>query len=212
MNGRSKRLLRGLFVVVALGLGGVAWWSWDRDEAGAAAAEPAKVISPQREDRPEPKTAMVVDPDGRRSEFRRDRSNRLVIKRRFDAAGELETTTVYRIGKGDAILDGRILDARGEDIYRCVYGYSVPDGKLLEEQVHRADREAPQAPGERAEVAYRVLYSAGADGQIGSQVITVGSPEDDPADLPPREGPGLDGDGKPKGIPSAPLEIPWSEL
>lgn len=212
MNGRSKRVLHGLCLVVALGLGGVVWWSLVRDVAGTATTEPAEVILPQREARPEPKTAVVVDPDGRRSEFRRDRSNRLVIKRRFDAAGELETTTVYRIGKGDAILDGRILDARGEDIYRCVYGYSVPDGKLLEEQVHRADPAAPMAPGEKTEVAYRVLYSAGADGQIGSQVIRLGSPEDDPAGLPSRGGPGLDGDGRPKGIPSAPLEIPWSEL
>lgn len=212
MKLESKRVLRGLFVLVALGLGGVAWWSWFPDVAETGDMEPEKVITPQREDRPEPKTAVVVDPDGRRSEFRRDRSNRLVIKRGFDAAGKLETTTIYRRGKGDKVLRGWVLDARGEVLYQCRYGYSAKDGSLAEEQVHRADREAPQAPGERAEVAYRVLYSAGADGQIGSQVIRLGSPEDDPAGLPPRGGPGLDGDGRPKGIPSAPLEIPWSEL
>lgn len=212
MNGRSKRVLYGLCLALALGLGGVVWLSWVQDVAETAAAEPAKVISPQHDARPEPKTAVVVDQDGRRSEFRRDRSNRLVIKRRYDAAGELETTTVYRVGKGDAILARRVLDARGEDLYRCVYGYSVPDGKLLEEQVHRAGPASPLAPGEKTELAYRVLYSTGTDGKIGSQVIRVGPPEDDPAGMPPRGGPGLDGDGKPKGIPSAPFEIPWNEL
>lgn len=213
MKLRSKRLLRGLFVVVALGLGSIVWLSWVQDVAETAAAEPAKVISPQRDARPEPKTAVVVDQDGRRSEFRRDRSNRMVIKRGFDAAGKLETTTIYRRGKGDKVLRSWVLDARGEVLYQCRYGYSASDGRLVEEQVHRADRGAPQAPGERAEVAYRVLYSAGAEGQIGSQVIAVDPPEEDiPAGMPPRDGPGLDGDGKPKGIPSAPFEIPWNEL
>lgn len=211
MNLRSKRLLRGLFVVAVLGLGGVACWSWFPDVAETGDMEPEKVITPQREDRPEPKTAVVVDPDGRRSEFRRA-SRSVVIKRRFDAAGEIETTTVYRVGKGEKALSGLVVDARGEVLYRCVYGYSMPDGKLVEEQVHRGDREAPQARGEKPEVAYRVLFSTDQEGQIGSQVIAVDSPVDHADHLPPRDGPGLDGEGKPKGIPSAPFEIPWSEL
>lgn len=212
MTGRSKRLLCVLFVVAVFVLGGVAWWSWVPDVAETGATGPAKVIPPQRKGRPEPRTAVVVGPDGRRSEFRRDRSKRVVIKRQYDAAGELETTTVYHMGRGGAILGSRVLDARGEDLYRCVYGYSVPDGKLIEEQVHRADRDVPQAPGEKAEVAYRVLYSAGADGQIGSQVIKVNLPEEDPEGISPRDEPEDDAAERPKGIPSAPFEIPWAQL
>jgi hypothetical protein len=197
--------------MAAVGLGGVAWMSRDRDIAETGATEPARVISLQREEQSEPKTVLVVDQHGRRLEFRRP-SKSVVIMRRFDAAGELETTTVYRVGKGEKALSGLVLDARGELLFRCIYGYSVTDGKLVEEQVHRADRAAAQAPGEKAEVAYRVLFSTSDDGLIDSQIMAVDSPEDDPDELPSRGGPGLDGDGRPKGIPSAPFEIPWDKL
>lgn len=145
----------------------------------------------------------VVHGDGTRSEFRRDRRSRVVIRRRFDAAGMPESTTVYRVAKGNKVLSSRVLDARGEDLYQCRYGYSVADGSLVEEQVHRADRAARMATDSEPGVTYRVLYSAGADGQIGSQVIKVDLSEKDSEQ---------DGVERPKGIPSAPFEIPWEEL
>ena len=214
-----------VWLVLLAALGGFAIRSGERNAAGAE--EPASAMArPEKRGAgmsPEPPAAKrvarvpaewrsVLHDDGTRTEYRRTGDKRAVIKRQVDADGLLQTTTVYRVGKGNQILSGRIYDGNGADLYRCRYGYSMPAGELVEEQVEVAGQPAPLAAGEAPELAFRVLYSRDDAGKVESRLLELGASAGAGDSEPSRTGPGFDRNGKPKGIPSAPFEIPLDEL
>jgi hypothetical protein len=214
-----------LVLLAALGLGGFGLWSGERHAAGAtesrsAAARPGnsgakgapEARAGKRTAREQPEWRSVLHDDGTRTDYRRTLDKRVVIKRHFEADGLLQTTTVYLVGKGNKILSGRIYDGRGEDLYRCRYGYSMPAGELVEEQVQVAGEPAPLAPGELPEPAFRVVYTRNPAGKVESRLLELGASAGSGDGATLRKGPGFDRDGKPKGIPSAPFEIPLDEL
>lgn len=157
---------QNMMVMVAAALAWLPLGGWAQTAAETKAGWEAKG----------PFVRVLRGEDGSRTEFTREPNNRVLTKRTFSKAGNLEVRTEYRMDENGNPRSCKIYDGKNNELFKVRYGYDRQTGLLMEEQMFDSRvRHINPDNGEEMPVR-RFIYTYDANGQRSKPVAIVLTP------------------------------------